>query len=667
MEQEGVSIKVAGALKGAVRVASFDISAGELRAEVARLLGVSDVGSVKMIAGGRNLLDDAKPLRAYHVTASSRLLVTRGAAAHSAELAGAEAAAGAEEARTAKLERLKAAADRMAARGDGRGLTDRYEFSLENQAGTALSLSDGDRRGLVLGLALHDKGKASMEAGELQAALGELLLAEESFGLVSPSVLEGVDNLGMLLLDIVWCCYKLRDVSRLGVCSERLAQARRMLAKAHGPHQERLRLLHGGFSPEQAIYVRLELLEGVVAFHSGEAAAAAAHLAAAQARWQRLQLSPGALLALAEMGYADNAANQALTCVALSCVALSCVRMQLSPGALLALAEMGYAEQEAQRALRFSGDDLAAAVDFLTEQRQRDQARRAERGKQRDWLREREAYGKTPSGKFVDQQPLQQLLQLGYEKGLAAEALRAADNDGQAALDVLGDPVRRGALQLALIAQQMLEEEQGPQSVKASRVRRLTAMGFKEKAARIALKAAVNSIEGALEQLQAMGDDARDLAAAAAAAAVGGAAAAAGGDAGAGPSQQQAAGDGAAEAMQEDQPDAAAAAAQAAQDPAGVAREAAAPGGGRRRRRRSRRWDSSSSSDEEGVDQEMEGELVNAVRGKQGKGEDPLSAYDMDVSEDGEAIQLYLSMLASANGSSGASGSSAAAAAAGGS
>jgi hypothetical protein len=37
-------------------------------------------------------------------------------------------------------------------------------------------------------------------------------------------------------------------------------------------------------------YVRLELLEGVVAFHSGEAAAAASRLAAAQARWQRLQV-----------------------------------------------------------------------------------------------------------------------------------------------------------------------------------------------------------------------------------------------------------------------------------------------------------------------------------------------------------------------------------------
>jgi hypothetical protein len=49
---------------------------------------------------------------------------------------------------------------------------------------------------------------------------------------------------------------------------------------------------------------------------------------------------------------------------------------------------------------------------------------------------------------------------------------------------------------------QMLEEEQGPQSVKASGVQRLTAMGFKEKAARIALKASGNSIDGALEQLQ---------------------------------------------------------------------------------------------------------------------------------------------------------------------
>ncbi len=38
----------------------------------------------------------------------------------------------------------------------------------------------------------------------MQSALEELLLAEESFSVVLPAVLEGVDNLAMLLLDIVW-------------------------------------------------------------------------------------------------------------------------------------------------------------------------------------------------------------------------------------------------------------------------------------------------------------------------------------------------------------------------------------------------------------------------------------------------------------------------------
>lgn len=40
-------------------------------------------------------------------------------------------------------------------------------------------------------------------------------------------------------------------------------------------------------------------------------------------------------------------------------------------------------------------------------------------------------------------------------RSLAAEALRQAENDSQAALDVLSDPVRQGALQLGLIAQQV--------------------------------------------------------------------------------------------------------------------------------------------------------------------------------------------------------------------
>lgn len=53
-----------------------------------------------------------------------------------------------------------------------------------------------------------------------------------------------------------------------------------------------------------------------------------------------------------------------------------------------------------------------------------------------------------------------------------------------------------------------------------------------------------------------------------------------------------------------------------------------------------------SSAAVEAVDTEMEDRLVQTVRKR--VGEDPLSAYDLDVEEDGEAITLYLSLLDSA-------------------
>ena len=72
------------------------------------------------------------------------------------------------------------------------------------QDGTRLNLNPSDRKALVMGLALHDKGKATLAKGDHKAALEELLLAEEAFCLVNPELLTHVDNMAMLLLDIVW-------------------------------------------------------------------------------------------------------------------------------------------------------------------------------------------------------------------------------------------------------------------------------------------------------------------------------------------------------------------------------------------------------------------------------------------------------------------------------
>ena len=49
-------------------------------------------------------------------------------------------------------------------------------------------------------------------------------------------------------------------------------------------------------------YVRLELLQGVAAFHSG-GSQASLHLASALSKWQRLQVSDESLATLASMGF----------------------------------------------------------------------------------------------------------------------------------------------------------------------------------------------------------------------------------------------------------------------------------------------------------------------------------------------------------------------------
>jgi hypothetical protein len=100
---------------------------------------VEDATGIKLIASGRTLQDDSKPVSQYNIGPSTRVLVTRGAAVQHS-LAGQEAAQRSEEARLAQLDRLKAAVEKLASRGDGRGLTDKYEFSLENQVSSSTFL-----------------------------------------------------------------------------------------------------------------------------------------------------------------------------------------------------------------------------------------------------------------------------------------------------------------------------------------------------------------------------------------------------------------------------------------------------------------------------------------------------------------------------------------------
>lgn len=124
-----LKLKCVGAVSGVVDV-SESATVGELLHELEKLAG-TDAGGLKVIAGGKKMdtADKDVSISAAGVTASSRLVVSRtGVGRDSASY---DAQAG----RLQRLERIKKAAEAIAARSESGS---RRAFALETQEGSAL-------------------------------------------------------------------------------------------------------------------------------------------------------------------------------------------------------------------------------------------------------------------------------------------------------------------------------------------------------------------------------------------------------------------------------------------------------------------------------------------------------------------------------------------------
>lgn len=197
-----------------------------------------------------------------------------------------------------------------------------------------------------------------------------LLLADGAFAEASAATTELVDNPAMLQLDLVWADFRLLQQHQggggggggagggaLADAEARLGRAREQLRRAHGPAGERLRVLHGGFRPELATYVRLELLEGVARYHRGDWDGARGKLLEARNKYGLLQVS-------------GEAAG--------------------------ALEGMGFTRKEAERALRFcGGTDVAAAAEAAAGWRAQEAERREAEERRRGRRREQQRLGRT--------------------------------------------------------------------------------------------------------------------------------------------------------------------------------------------------------------------------------------------------------------------------------
>ncbi|GAU43121.1 hypothetical protein TSUD_373160, partial [Trifolium subterraneum] len=135
---------------------------------------------------------------------------------------------------------------------------------------------------------------------------------------------------------------------------------------------------------------------------------------------------------------------------------------------------MGYNQRNAKRALRMNNQDVGGAIDFLVEEKAKKMQKREEDLKRKDEIWEQKQYGVTPLKKAVDLERLKELVTIGFEKELAAEALRRNENDTQKALDDLTNPETYSDLQVKIESRKRKRQNKA----KDSAIEKVVQMGF---------------------------------------------------------------------------------------------------------------------------------------------------------------------------------------------
>ncbi|KAF5725852.1 NEDD8 ultimate buster 1 isoform X1 [Tripterygium wilfordii] len=428
-------LKIAGTWAGVLEVELENWTVPMLREEVAKR---SNLGpeSINLICAGKLLKDGdgSEKLSQLGIKNNGKILASRVSVNEGKSL---NEELMAEEERSRRLNRVKAAASALAQRhADGLMPVEDFNIELEDQSGQKVQLgSETDQRAIMMGLMLHTNAKQLIRRKMFKDALEVLTMGEEAFSLCNPKAIELIDNVSILQIDMVWCYFMLRDVSWLSVAGIRLQKAKEGLERAHGKDASRVRLLQAGRSLELALHMRLELLEGVVAYHSGQFVESRKALTSAQAKFSQLVVS-----------------DEALSLVM----------------------SMGFKEKEAKRALRMSNQDVGSAIDFLVEERTQIEKKREEDIRRRDEISEQKQYGVTPLKKPVDLQRLRELVSIGFDKELAAEALRRNENDTQKALDDLTSPETNSLLQVDIESRKRKRQQQKADAI----IERLVSMGF---------------------------------------------------------------------------------------------------------------------------------------------------------------------------------------------
>ncbi|EDW65646.1 NEDD8 ultimate buster 1 [Drosophila virilis] len=402
----------------------------KLQQTIAAKLQLSDANHVKCISAGRIISPNAT-LAAQQLKNNQQLIVIVGQ--------GDDQNAALHE----RIGKIKADVDAVVA-------SQSQLMEMEDQDGNPVFLPPNENRALLTGMGYCEKARVAMHREDYEEALLLLLEADEQFNACDSKFLETVDNYALLNLDIVWCYLCLKNVSQLPDADRRLSICERSFQRSYGENYSRLYALKGRGCPERALIMRLHLLQGVVLYHQNQRDAA----------YERFEAAAAVLSEL-----------------------------KVNDEQLLLLVEMGFEVSEARLALRSSSGNVERAVQYIQQRKQQlSDARKQSKGERA--MHRRYAKQATKDSDWVNPRSVCTLTEMGFDRRLAAAALRRTQNDVPRAVELL--QTNSAELRATLLESQ---------SADAVQLAALLQLGFTEPAARAALESAQNNLEQATDFL----------------------------------------------------------------------------------------------------------------------------------------------------------------------
>jgi tetratricopeptide (TPR) repeat protein len=385
------------------------------------------IAEMRILAGGKFLKDDSATLSQQNVRSTSKILLLRKPVNETSPPLDVESSISStnqpglsekeekkrkqileEEEKAKRIKRIQIAAEQLARRQDGgTGSHEKHHLSLTDQNGRPITLPEQERISLLIALTLHEKGQAMMKNKEYKEALEVYTVADEEFRKLRPALLGMVDNYAYLNVDMVWCMYHISDPELLFNAKQRLSMAEDLFRKSHGPNLERLKQIRGKVAPERLLYVRLHVLQGVVAYLMDDKVTAERILK--KADHERQTLIPNQ----------DHVSS---------------------------MIQMGFSEKEAKFALKATSNELDEALSYIIQKREEEGKRREREEQYKKDRREQVKIGKTSDGKsFINLEYMRQLepmVRNDYEdvawtRELIIEALKKTNNNVEICIRLL--------------------------------------------------------------------------------------------------------------------------------------------------------------------------------------------------------------------------------------